>query len=408
MDWEQIVREPFHRLAAAELLESYGIATTLRGEDLLFEVARVFCHLPYENLTKLIRKHTFPHGRERFRLPGDVVKEHREKGAGGTCFSLSCLFGSALDTFGISSYPVIARMRSQRSMHCGLIVTCGKDKFLLDPGYLVHKPVRLKGDGVSRMEMETGQVELVGEKNKQCFDLFSGGKWRYSFSDEPMTVSAFMNLWLESFDWSMMNNIHLSKIIDGGYLYARGHHVRRNEHGMKSNENIRARQVESLKGYFGISGELAEEALELVARSRANCDISHFHSHLKQGSPSRFLKKFGKDESPVKEPPEKRPPEEEPPDKIPPVREPPIEQPPAGEPPRKRPPVKEPPVKEPPVRALTAKGSSAKRTSAKRTSAKRSSAEGSSVKGPSPEKERAKEPSGRKLRTNSLFSGGSC
>jgi len=373
MDWDQIVIKPFHRLAAAELLESYGIDTSLHGEDLLFEVARVFCHLPYENLTKLIRKNIFPSGPERFRLPGDVVKEHMEKGAGGTCFSLSCLFGSALNTLGISSYPVTARMRAERSMHCGLIVTCGKDKFLLDPGYLVHKPVRLKGEGVSNMELETGPVELVGKKGSQSFDLFSGGKWRYSFNDEPMTVSAFMKLWLDSFDWSMMNNIHLSKIIDGGYLYARGHHVRRNENGMKFNENIRARHVEALRGYFGISEELAEEALELVAGSRAKPQSGH----LKPGAPSGSIKKSGVEEPPekeppVKEPPKKRPPEEDPPDKSPPVREPPIEQPPAGEPPRKRPPVKEPPVKEPPVRVFSTKGSSAKE--------------------PSPEKERAKEP----------------
>lgn len=367
MDWEQIVREPFHRLAAAELLESYGVDTSLRGEDLLFEVARVFCHLPYENLTKLIRKNTFPCGPERFRLPGDVVKEHMEKGAGGTCFSLSCLFGSALDTLGISSYPVTARMRSERSMHCGLIVRYGKHKFLLDPGYLVHKPVRLKGDGVSRMEMQTGQVELVGEKKKQCFDLFTGGRWRYSFSDEPMTVSAFMKLWLDSFNWSMMNNIHLSKIIDGGYLYARGHHVRRNENGMKFNENIRARHVESLRSYFGISGELAEEALEFVARSRAHPESSH----LKPGVPSSPKKIFEKEDPPVKEPPEERPPEEEPPDEPPPVREPPIEQPPAGEPPRKSPPVKEPPVKEPAGRAFSAKGSPVKKPSADKGREKR-------------------------------------
>ncbi len=268
MDWKLAAKDPIHWKAAAELLEFYGVDTSLEGDELLVETARVFSRLPYENLSKLIRKHTRQPGPDRFRLPGDVFTEHVEKGAGGTCFSLSCLFGSALDVLGISSYPVLSRMRTGSAMHCGLVAVVGEEKFLLDPGYLVNVPVRLNSEGVSACDMETGRVELV--PSKEGFVLHAGGKQRYVFKDEPMSISSFMALWAESFDWVMMNNIHLTRLVAGGYMYVHGHRVRRNAGGEKSNENIRARHVEALREYFGISPDLSEEALELVRKIRRN------------------------------------------------------------------------------------------------------------------------------------------
>lgn len=288
MDWKQAVNGRIHQKAGAEFLEFYGVDTSLEGENLLAETARVFSRLPYENLSKLIRKHTRPPGPDRFRLPGDVFADHLEKGGGGTCFSLSCLFGSALDILGVSSYPVLARMRTQSAMHCGLVVAIGKEKFLLDPGYLVNVPVRLNPDGVSRDEMETGRVELIPDNGG--FHLHAGGKQRYFFMDEPMTISAFMKLWAESFDWVMMNNIHLSRIVDGGYMYVHGHRVRLNAGGEKKNENIRTRHVEALREYFGISPELTEEALELVRRSRGVLDQTGRNSSLNEPVSNKKLR----------------------------------------------------------------------------------------------------------------------
>jgi len=83
-----------------------------------------------------------------------------------------------------------------------------------------------------------------------------------------MTVKGFLKLWDKSFDWPMMNNIHLSRVVEGGFLYARGHKVRRNLRGEISNENIRCRHIEALEEYFQISQSLAEEALWIVAESR--------------------------------------------------------------------------------------------------------------------------------------------
>ena len=268
MDWKKIAPHRRHHEAGGELLEQYGVDTSLTGEDLLEEVARVFSRLPYENLTKLIRKHREHGGPSRFRLPSDVVGEHLGQGAGGTCFSLSCLFGVSLAALGVSSYPVLAQMRSRRAMHCGLVVPLGDERFLLDPGYLVFRPLRLQPTGRTEGVAGAGKVALIGEREGDAYHLESGGRWRYSFRDRPMTVEAFLKLWDESFNWPMMNNIHLSRAVEGGFLYARGHKVRRNLRGETSNENIRPRHTEALEEYFQISRSLAEEALRIVAESR--------------------------------------------------------------------------------------------------------------------------------------------
>jgi arylamine N-acetyltransferase len=279
MDWSKVTDLSAHRRAAAELLEHYGVDTSLRGEDLLEEVAGVFSRLPYENVTKLIRKHSRPPGRERMRLPGSVVRDHLELGAGGTCFSLSCLFACAVERLGLTCYPVLARMRSKRTMHCGLVVPVAGRKFLLDPGYLVNRPVRLVEGGVCRTRTEAaavsleskpgdGPIVLPGSPKAPRYDLITDGKWRYAFHDRPLTADRFVELWLDSFDWTMMSQIHLSRSVEGGYLYVHGHRMRRMQGGEKSNLNIRTNQKEALFEHFNLAPELTEEACGLIQEIR--------------------------------------------------------------------------------------------------------------------------------------------
>lgn len=305
-DWNQVADLRAHRQAAAELLEHYGVDTAQTGEALLEEVASVFANLPYENVTKLIRKYRRPPGEARMRLPGTVVREHLEKGAGGTCFSLGCLFGCALERLSMRCYPVFARMRSERTHHCGLVVPLGKEKYLLDPGYLVNRPVRLVPRGVSETQTQTAQITLKGSgtnvesrldrasgvqpagkgmtngtllgpdgsvvgcntNGREVFyDLSTDGKWRYRFWDKPLTSQRFVELWQDSFDWVMMNGIHLSRSIEGGYMYVNGHRLRCTQNGQKHNENIRRRQKEALFEYFRLDPVLTAEALALLAKS---------------------------------------------------------------------------------------------------------------------------------------------
>lgn len=268
IDWHEIAPGRRHSDAAADLLDRYGVRRRGGIETLLEDVASVFSHLPYENLTKLLRKYE-ARGTDRLRLPAQVVAEHLEQGAGGTCFSLSALFGRALDLYEVPVYPVLAQMRTQRALHCGLVTQVGEERFLVDPGYLVCRPVRLVPGGVSRVETETGLVELRGAPDGRTYDLVAGGRWRYRFRDESIETGRFVELWQDSFDWVMMHQVHLSRAVEGGYLYVHGHRMRIQGPDGKRNVNIRKRQAEALAEYFGIHEDLARRALEVIERARA-------------------------------------------------------------------------------------------------------------------------------------------
>ncbi len=250
------------------MLDRYGVRRGKDIETLLEDVASVFANLPYENLTKLLRKYEVE-GEERLRMPAQVVSEHLELGAGGTCFSLSTLFGRALDLFDVPVYPVLARMRTTRALHCGLVTQVGNHRFLVDPGYLVCRPVCLEPGGVSRVETRTGLVEVRGAGDGRSYDLIAGGRWRYRFIDESIETQRFLELWQDSFDWVMMHQLHLSKAVEGGYLYVHGHRMRIQGPDGKRNVNIRQRQTEALAEYFGIHEDLARRALEVIDQARA-------------------------------------------------------------------------------------------------------------------------------------------
>jgi arylamine N-acetyltransferase len=106
--------------AAEAFLDHLRILPRGRSQDLLWEVREAFARLPYENLTKLIKKHATPDRTERRRLPGEVVLGHVERGTGGTCFALTETFLSVLDRLGYRSRPVLCDMRAGVDSHCAV------------------------------------------------------------------------------------------------------------------------------------------------------------------------------------------------------------------------------------------------------------------------------------------------
>ena len=270
LDWNEIAAGQHHQDAIVDLLDRYGVVGERSRDDLLHQVAGIFVHLPYENLTKLLRKRSKPVARDRLRLPADVVSDHVAYGAGGTCFSLSCLFGLTLDRLGLTGYPVLARMRTTSALHTALVIPVDGRHFLVDPGYLIHMPVLLRPGATTRIRTNAASVEIVGRPDGRTYDLSTNGLWRYAFVDDPLDADRFVRLWIESFDWTMMHDLHLSRVFDGGYLYVNGHTLRRVVEGRKENRNIRQNRIEVLHEEFGLDSGLTRSALEAIRDERSD------------------------------------------------------------------------------------------------------------------------------------------
>ncbi|SVE50279.1 uncharacterized protein METZ01_LOCUS503133, partial [marine metagenome] len=135
-------------------------------QTLLVEnVAAAFASLPYENLTKILK-----HDREgevARRGPQEVISDHIRLGSGGTCFSLTAALLHVLRGLGLRAEPILADRHYGENTHCALLVWLNDQPHLLDPGYLVLKPLPLPGTEDLEQVVPTTFNELILRHREQ-------------------------------------------------------------------------------------------------------------------------------------------------------------------------------------------------------------------------------------------------
>ncbi len=253
------------------LLGHFGLPSGNPELEALRRLVECYSNLPYENLTKIIKKFTAGSAEERLRGPVEVVSGYVERHTGGTCFSLTYCLGSILSSAGYRCYPVMADMK-RPNIHCALVVEMNERRYLVDPGYLVGEPVELAGKPV-RMETTFGVVEIRPREGER-YDLFTldgeDRKWRYTVKTAAVSHAAFMRFWQDSFSLPMMNNLLLTRLTPQGHLYIKNHHLRMKSASGKTNENIRSGFESRIAADFGIPPDVtaqAREHLEMLKRT---------------------------------------------------------------------------------------------------------------------------------------------
>src|SRR4030067_449842 len=76
-----------HRDAARVFYEHFSLAPEGPVERFLERLIEQYTRIPYENLSKIIKRFASGTLEERLRLPDEVIGDHIEWGLGGTCFS---------------------------------------------------------------------------------------------------------------------------------------------------------------------------------------------------------------------------------------------------------------------------------------------------------------------------------
>jgi arylamine N-acetyltransferase len=258
------------RTAKSIFIEHFRVPGGDPDLGMLKVVTSHFSGIPYENITKIIRKFTAGDPADRIRKPEEVMEGFVEDHTGGTCFSLTWCLGSILSGAGFDCYPVMADMK-RPNIHCALIVKLGGARYLIDPGYLIGEPVRLAGEPVT-IATSFGEVELR-PRGVVSYDLFtisgSERKWRYRVRTTPVSSGMFLKYWQESFSLPMMNSIQLTRLTGSGHLYIRNHHLRLRKRDGKINENIRLNLESRIESEFGIPVGVTAEAREHLERMKA-------------------------------------------------------------------------------------------------------------------------------------------
>jgi len=257
------------RTAAGLFMDHFRIPPGDPDLGMLSVIVSYYSQIPYENITKIIRKFESADPDARLRDPVEVLRGFIEDRTGGTCFSLTWCLGSVLSGAGFRCRPAMADMK-RPNVHCALLVRVGSGRYLVDPGYLLGEPVLLGGVPVT-VQTSFGTVELR-PRGAASWDLFTtaGGerKWRYRLRTTPVPKAVFFRYWRDSFSLPMMNSLQLTRLTERGHLYIRDHHLRFQDAAGKVNENIRPVLEQRIETEFGIPGGITARAREHIERMR--------------------------------------------------------------------------------------------------------------------------------------------
>jgi arylamine N-acetyltransferase len=252
-------------------LDHFAIRSPLPPRDLLLEVTRAFARIPYENLTKIIRKAERSSVAEARRRPLEVVRDHLALGAGGTCFSLTATLLHLLRALGFRAEPLLADRHYGPDTHCALAVWIDGAPHLLDPGYLVLSPVPLAGLSETRVATAFNEVILTPRADGTRIDLSTsqGGprSRRLTFKASPADPGEFLRAWDESFGWEMMRYPLLTRVRGGSQLYLQEGRLQVRSREATACSEIGPEELPArIASEFGLEPALVERALAVLRR----------------------------------------------------------------------------------------------------------------------------------------------
>jgi arylamine N-acetyltransferase len=246
--------------------------------EYLSQLVYAFAQLPYENLTKILKNYRTGDPTSKLRMPDEVIEDHIRYGTGGTCFSLTFTLWQILEGCGFDCYPVMADRSYGPDTHCALVVLLQKQKFLVDPGFLLSRPLPLTHEPVAvhKFPMNFIQLERLEAGNLmgtasgyRVYTLNkSGKKWRYTLKDRPVSVEEFREHWLKSFSWNMMNSLLVTRITHETQLYLRDNYLQVTSEGQRNQRKIRSDYARVISEIFGIPEEIILEAQQIVKQQK--------------------------------------------------------------------------------------------------------------------------------------------
>lgn len=243
----------------------YSLLKIKNNLDGLTQLTKSFLQFPYENFTKIINAKTAKNEAEYLRLPKIVLDEHERFGAGGTCFSLTYLFETVLKKHDFNCYPVMVDRSYGKNTHCAIIVRLNGQKYLVDPGYCLSRPIQL-ADKEAEHKLPHNTYISTPLSSSYLISTKQAGrtKQRYLLKDTPVPREDFIKFWKDSFNWSMMRHLLITRLSEDGYLYLRDDFVRHTTDNSKKQEHIKQNYDKKVSELFGLSPEVVKLASNII------------------------------------------------------------------------------------------------------------------------------------------------
>ena len=256
--------------ALAEFLDHFHIDVSRQSQrQTLADLSHAFSRIPYENITKIIRRAEAGSDEKARRTPDEVVNDHIHWGAGGTCFSLTSTLRTMVRDLGWEAEYLLADRRYGQDTHSALLIRVDGTPHLLDPGFLLTKPVPLTMDGTKEIASGGERLLLTPDATGARISLSTvrsdRSVYRLTYKTAPVDDGEFEKAWNASFQWEMMRYPLLARVADSRRSYLRGLMLQVSDVDSVQLRKIPVDElVARITGEFGLHPAVVMRALSLL------------------------------------------------------------------------------------------------------------------------------------------------
>ena len=255
--------------ALTDFMRHFHISPEGSPRDLLEWVGTAFACLPYENVSKIVRRAEAGTDAAARRSPEEVIRGHIDRGTGGTCFSLTSALALLVRGLGYRADTILADRRYGPDTHCALMVWLDGIPHLMDPGFLITRPIPLAR--AKRQEVATAGQRLVLESGESSgrvalSTVRKGSEtYRLTYKTAAADRDAFLKAWDASFGWDMMRYPLLTRRIGARRIYLNGTRFQASEGDTVVRRELPAEKlVEAIAAEFRIDVSLVARAVAIL------------------------------------------------------------------------------------------------------------------------------------------------
>lgn len=234
----------------------------------LTDIYTAFFHIPYENLTKIIKSQSVKSAPEIFRLPDELINDHLRMRLGGTCYSLSFALYNLLTHLGFDCYLVAADTFGKIDNHAALIVQIDDAKFLVDPGFTIPNVIEVSEERITYGHNPLGRVQLEYKGYGRLFHLTTRNrqteKFRFILKDMPINEDTFFQLWEHSFTSGSLDAINIVNVIKNRLVRCRNEVLTEYTAKGKLQKSIAHNLQQTIEEIFGFPTFITHQAFTLL------------------------------------------------------------------------------------------------------------------------------------------------
>lgn len=250
-------------------MDYYGILSSGEPRQLLGRVVNAFAGLPYENITKIIKREESGNCEQARRYPEEVIRDHIRWGTGGTCFSLTSALLHLVRSLGWKAELILADRGYGQDTHCALLVWIENEPHLLDPGFLIVNPIPLPPNGKQKIKTGFNSLILAPEENPNRISLHTVRQnkkiYRLTYKTSPVDTGEFCKAWDASFHWKMMKYPLLTRTAESKQIYLKGSRIQISSAEVMEKQNICMDElVDKIAAEFRIHPALVVQAISIL------------------------------------------------------------------------------------------------------------------------------------------------